>query len=647
MNRDGEMPEQSTPSRYRNLLGIDREITRRDFINATLLGAGAFLLDLPAPLHLRAQTGSWDGYGGVGDNANSHGDTEEVIRIAHGMRDGRFVDAAAGVTDTGEAFDLVIIGGGMSGLGAAYHFKKMSRPGQKCLILENHQVFGGEAKRNEFVVNGQRLIGPQGSNSFIVIDEPNAYGYHIYSELGIPRHFQYQNLNPDLAMLRFDRTNYGFMLWHDIHASVGYLFRDRRTGESGWMSDIWKRRLEGSPFPGEVRKDLLIWRDGTKRYHEGDDFEQWLDTMTYKNYIEKVMGLNPAVTRYADPVLASSIGLGCDAISAFGAYQVAMPGFQGFTGGYSRLALIRESDWHSLPGGNDGIMRHLVKALIPGAISGSARFEDILNGPIDFGALDNSESSIRMRLGATAVRIRHDPEPEKSDFLLITYIKGGKLYRLKARCAVVASGGHVSRRIVSDLPGEYGQALSNFHHSAFMVVNVAVANWRFLYKLGVTACRWFDGFGFSCNIRQPMIVGDYRPPLDPERPAIITFYVPFYYPGLPAKDQGIKGRMELLSTSYSAYELKIREQMLGLFGRWGFDPRRDIAGIILNRWGHAFVNPQPGFYFGKDGSPAPRYLLRKRFGRIAFGHSELNGHQHWVGAIEEGRRAAKQAMAVL
>ncbi len=647
MNRGEEMPEQRMSSRYRNLLGIDRKITRRDFINATLIGAGALLLDLPAPLHLRAQAGSWDSYGGVGDYANSNGDTEEVIRIAHEMRDGRFADAAADVTDTREIFDLVIIGGGMSGLGAAYHFKKMSRPGQKCLILENHQVFGGEAKRNEFIVNGQRLIGPQGSNSFIVIDEPTAYGYRIYSELGIPRHFQYQNLNPDLAMFRFDRTNYGFMLWHDIHASVGYLFKDRQTGESGWMPDIWKRRLEGSPFPEEVRKDLLIWRDGTKRYHEGDDFEQWLDTMTYKNYIEKVMGLNPAVTRYADPVLASSIGLGCDAISAFGAYQVAMPGFQGFTGGYSRLALIKESDWHSLPGGNDGIVRHLVKALIPGAISGSVRFEDILNGPIDFGALDNSENSIRMRLGATAVRIRHDSEPEKSDFLLITYFKGGKLYRLKARCAVVASGGQVSRRIVSDLPGEYGQALSNFHHSAFMVVNVAVTNWRFLYKLGVTACRWFDGFGFSCNIRQPMIVGDYRPSLDPERPAIITFYVPFYYPGLPAKDQGIKGRMELLSTGYSAYEMKIREQMLGLFGRLGFDPRRDIAGIILNRWGHAFVNPQPGFYFGKDGSPAPRYLLRKRFGRISFGHSELNGHQHWVGAIEEGRRAAKQAMAVL
>lgn len=175
-----------------------------------------------------------------------------------------------------------------------------------------------------------------------------------------------------------------------------------------------------------------------------------------------------------------------------------------------------------------------------------------------------------------------------------------------------------------------------------MVINVAINNWKFLDRLGLTACRWFDGFGFSCNIRHPMIAGDYRPPLDPAKPVVLTFYVPFYYPGMPVKEQGIRGRIELLSTSYADYEFRIREQMLRLFGEAGFDPVKDIAGIILNRWGHAFVNPQPGFYFGKNGMPPARDIIRKRFGRIAFAHSELNGHQHWLGAAEEGQRAAKQ-----
>jgi spermidine dehydrogenase len=633
--------------RRKRVPGIDRGITRRDFLNASLLGAGALLLELPSPLASFAQTPRWDGYGGLGDYAASHGDTEEVVRVAHTMRDGRSKDAFTGAVDTGEVFDLVVVGGGLSGLGAAYHFKKMHRPGQKCLIFENHPVFGGEAKRNEFLVNGQRLIGPQGSNSFIVIDQPNMGGYEIFSELGIPTSFQYREFSPAYKQLRFDRTSYGFMLWHDIHTSVGYFFKDRPAAATPWALDIWKSRLEGAPFPADVKKDFLTWRDGVKRYYDGDDFEQWLDTMTYKDYIEKIMGLDPAITRFVDPVLASSIGLGCDAISAFGAYQVAMPGFQGFMGGYSRLALIKESDWHSFPGGNDGMMRHLVKALIPGALHGSNRFEDILNQRINFDALDRSESSIRMRIGATVTQVRHDSGPEKSDYVRITYVKAGKPYRLKACSVVVASGSTVTRRMVDDLPGEYVDAFSQFSHSAMLVVNVAVTNWSFLYRLGITAARWFEGFGFSCNIRRPMVVGDYQPPLDPEKPAIITFYVPFYYPGLPLKEQGVKGRMELLSTSYSAYEMKIKEQMLGLFGKAGFDPQRDIAGIILNRWGHAFVNPQPGFFFGGNGYGAPRHLIRKRFGRIAFGHSELNGHQHWVGAIEEGRRAAKQAMSTL
>ena len=137
------------------------------------------------------------------------------------------------------------------------------------------------------------------------------------------------------------------------------------------------------------------------------------------------------------------------------------------------------------------------------------------------------------------------------------------------------------------------------------------------------------------------------PPLDPERPTILTFYVPFYYPGQPIRDQGSLGRLELLTTSFRDYERQIREQMVRLFGAAGFDPARDIAGIILNRWGHAYVNPQPGFYFSRPDRPAPRDVIRKRFGRVAFGHSELRGHQNWLGALGEGRRAAEQVLEII
>ena len=633
------------------LLGMDQPITRRDFLNAGLLGVGATLLHPSAPIQLIGKEDPWDGYGAVGDYANSSGNTQEVIRVGHEIRNGRYDHLPPNALDTGESFDLVVIGGGMSGLGAAYYFKKAKKPSWKCLILENHPIFGGESKRNEFLVNGQRLIGPQGANEFDIPAKPGEQGYELYAELALPREFEYSRLDPKFGKLQFDRTNYGFQLWVDEAGSFGTFFSQGSHGvKPQWVRDLWGKRLKEAPFSERIKQDFLTWKYGRKRYYDREDFEHWLDTMTYKHYLEKVMGLSFEVTRYVDPVLAAAVGLGSDAISAYTAFQVAMPGFQGFSTDpyyapkWEDLSLFT---WHSFPGGNDGFARFLLKTLIPGAIEGAATFADTLNGRVNFKALDQPENDICMRVGATAVRVEHERLPEKSEHVWITYVKDGQVYRLKARGVVMAGGGWITRHVVRDLPEDHRNAYRQFFHSPMLVVNVALTNWRFLHKLGLTACRWFDGFGFSCNIRQPMQVGDYKPILNPGQPVLLTFYVPFFYPGHPVQEQGSLGRNELLSTSFREYERRIREQMIQLFGNAGFDPKKDIAAIVLNRWGHAYVNPQPGFYFPPDGEPAPRDIIRKRFGRIAFGHSELYGHQYWLGAIGEGRRAVEQVLEII
>jgi spermidine dehydrogenase len=178
-----------------------------------------------------------------------------------------------------------------------------------------------------------------------------------------------------------------------------------------------------------------------------------------------------------------------------------------------------------------------------------------------------------------------------------------------------------------------------------MVVNVALTNWRFLYKLGASAARWFgDGFGFSCNIRRPMVAGAYHPPLHPDRPTILTFYLGLYTRGKSAAEQGSLGRQQLLATTYADYERQLRRHLTRLFADYGFDPRKDIAGIILNRWGHARVLQPPGFYYGSGGKPAAREIVQRGFGRIAIGHSELNGHQNVTGALAQGKRAVEQVL---
>ncbi|NIT03976.1 NAD(P)/FAD-dependent oxidoreductase, partial [Candidatus Saccharibacteria bacterium] len=241
------------------------------------------------------------------------------------------------------------------------------------------------------------------------------------------------------------------------------------------------------------------------------------------------MGLDPSVTRFADPVLASVVGLGCDAISAYTARQVSMPGFPEFRGYRS----LKNSHWHSFPGGNDGFSRFFIKALIPDAIAGERNFEDIQNGRVNFAALDRKRNRVRLRLGSSVVRVEHRGSGDGKT-VSIVYEQGGRLYSLKARGVVMATGGRIARRVVRDLPEEHETAYGQFHVSPILVANVAVTNWRFLYKLGLTACKWFTGFGFGCNIRKPMMVGDYRPPLHPDKPNVLTFYVSFHEPGLSA-----------------------------------------------------------------------------------------------------------------
>jgi spermidine dehydrogenase len=637
------------------LLGLDRDITRRDFLNAALIGAGGALL---LPRVARAQwDGSaaedlWYGYGGVGDYAPSHGNTPEVVRVAHEMRDGRYARATA--VATGEVFDLVVVGGGFAGLAAAHHFHNTRRPGQACLVLENHPIFGGEAKQNEFEVGGERLIGPQGSNAFVLPAASFGEGVHLdphrqdsaavlartFDELRIPRDFEYQAWSAGRQPLRFATDNYGFMLWTDDEVSVGHFFDDAASGADGqWVKDLWSKGLDGAPWPAPVKKDLLRWRTSAEKPYAKDDFGPWLDGMSYKVFLEKTLSLRPEVTAYADPILAAAVGLGCDAISAYGCLSLLMPGVKAFAGPSARYPQL-----HSFPGGNDGFARYFVKAMIPAAIQGSTAFADVLNRHVDFDSLDRKGQDVRIRLRATVVGVEHEGEPARADLVRVRYVREGKLEQLRARAVVMATGSWVNKHVVSGLPSAHAEAFARFHHSALLVANVALTNWRFLDKLGITACRWSSGFGFSCNIRRPMLVGDYRPPLDPDRPIVLTFYVPLYYPGLPAAEQGARGRTELLGKSFADYEREIRAQMARLFGAVGFDARRDIAGIILNRWGHAYVNPQPGFYFGEDGRPAARDVVRDRFGRIAFGHSELEGHQNWPGATRNGVRAARQVL---
>ena len=625
---------------------LSSDISRRDFVNGTLVGFGAALLSSTAPVYAVSQKpvgvfkDPWTGYGGVGDYAVSNGNVASVRDAAHLIRDGFTETMMQDADDINEEYDMVIIGGGFSGIGAAYQFHKKYGNTKKCLVLENHPVFGGEAKQNEFDVDGYRLYGPQGSNDFAPPKkESDDLIADIYRDTGLP--FEFDFVTQDLGKTKVvaPLESYYGMFWEEEIYDTGYFMG--KDADPPWVINPKHDGLARLPWSDEFKAELNRAFEGKEVYYTGKDLDRWLDSMSYKDLLEKVMGYSSDVTEYFDPIIAISMGgVGADVYSAYSAKLLQLPG----THAKYEIDSQKKAGAYSFPGGNTGIFRHIVKYLIPNSIKGGNSFEEILNNPINFAALDRSANPLRIRLNATAIEVSHAGPIENSDHVNVSYHRDGMVKKIKAKTVVMSIGGWVARNIVSDLPEDIVEAYSQFYHSPVLVVNVALRNWRFLDKLGISSGRWFEGFGDFFSIRRPMKTGNSTQPYDPDKPVVMTFYVPFNNPGYSKEEQGALGRAELLSKSYREYEKEIIDQMNKMFSANGFDAERDVAGIVLNRWGHAYISPQPGFHFGKDGKDAPKDVVKKGFGRIQFGHSELSGYMSHTRALNEGASAASMAM---
>jgi spermidine dehydrogenase len=212
----------------------------------------------------------------------------------------------------------------------------------------------------------------------------------------------------------------------------------------------------------------------------------------------------------------------------------------------------------------------------------------------------------------------------------------------------MAGGSWTTKHIVKDLPETHRRAYAQFYRSPCMMMNVAVRNWRFLYKMGMSGCRWFEGLGNYLEVRKLALTGIEDSTIGPGSPVVLSLKVLYSYPGSSTEEQGNRGRAEMMGTSFRDYERQIREQFSEMFASAAFDAKRDIAGIILNRWGHAYLSPQPGFFFGYSGQPAPREILRKApFGRVAFANTDLAGAMDHRYSILEAKRAVRQLLDVV
>jgi len=640
-------------------------ISRRDFVGGTLIGSGVALLSALAPRWATAKGGanlppefpqsiaaplntldaSWTGPGGVGSYAKANGNTHDVVNAAHTFRNRDFDTQLANAEATGEHFDLVIVGAGFAGISAAYTYLK-SKPEARILILENHAMFGGEARQNEFEVDGYRLWGPQGSNGAVwPLDGAKKIGMYsdLWAELDLPTELEWQEANNSDLKIPKDIYSPMHLTWEET--DLGWFHE-----ETGMAVNPWSNRFRDVPLDDKTKNDL-IWMELYRQPQEREDWAQWLDSMTYKEFMKNEMGIdNEFIDEYLNPFAAAmGCGLGTDVISAYQAFNFIQPGVNQYG---RQFGIGDPTDYvylASFPGGNTGILRHLVHRIIPNVFGDAESLTEIISNPVNFAALDGAAQAVKMRLSSLVVNVHHEGPAESAEKVQITYLNDEKMHQVTADRVVMAGQQHLNKRVVTDLPEAYRAAMDEFKHSPMLTVNVALRNWKFMDNMGVASVRWFgDNMGgWFTSLRKQMVLDGEEPmPLDPEKPTVLTLYNSFCTPGLPLHEQTVAARMQLFSLSYADVENEIRSQFTKMFGPGGFDADRDIAGITLNRQGHAYLVTPPGFFFGKDGNPPPSDVIRKPHGRIAFAHSELMGYQMWEGAAHEGDRAAKQMLQI-
>jgi spermidine dehydrogenase len=645
-NQDLKTTRRQRDKRGDRTLGMNTNITRRDFLNATLLASGSLLLDPLSPARLLAQNAAhqddWTGYGGVGDYANANGNTTSVLGAGHRIRDGEFERLPPNVVDTGETYDCVVVGGGISGLAAALIFQRQAGKGKTCLVLDNHPIFGGEAKRNEFLVDGQRLVAHQGS-AFYPIPYPHSFIARFYESIGLEKpKLDYQTWAGPAPEIPLSRTPY-----LSGGATSGFYFGAKFGRQPGlWLTDPWGKKLEGAPISAKVRAELLRYQAGPADAQDpktrapeypGDAISRRLDAITLEEHLmEKHQLSRETVRTFLSPVEGGGYGLGPDALSGYTAYAADM---------LHPLDISDETGDQMFPDGNSGFARLITKTLIRESIAGDRSVAAVCRGSVNFAVLDRAGSTARIRLDSTAVWVKHDGDPAKAESVTVAYTRGGKVYRVKARAVVMAGGSWTTRHIVHDLPQDRVGAYAQFYRAPCMMANVAVRNWRFLYKLGISGGQWFEGIGNYVQVRKMATCGVDSPTFGPDSPTVLTLKILYSYPGVPTEEQGHRGRGEMIATPFRDYERQLRTQLTEMFAPSGFDARRDIAGVILNRWGHAYLSPAPGFFFGKEGKPAPGEVLRAApFGRIAFANTDLSGVMDHRYSILEADRAVGQLL---
>ncbi len=575
---------------------------------------------------------------------------------AHSLRDGTFWDGAGKPIDTGETYDLIIVGGGISGLSAAHFYRKVAGERARILILDNHDDFGGHAKRNEFRVNNSFRLGFGGTFSIESPAPYSAVAKGVIEELGIdvssyPKYVD-KKLYRSLGLrskIFFDKETFGSDKLVTNPAPRGGESGDNDAAAS---LELLKQFLSEAPIADLAKKDLLRLHTEPKDYFPGltsDQKKAKLARISYASYLKDVAGVHQDIVKLYQAMPHPLFGVGIDAVAAQDAWGFDLPGFDGLKlddtpgKGMNRDAIPNEEAekyFFHFPDGNATIARLLVRKLIPDAVPGTS-LADVVLAKANYGKLDDSASPVRIRLNSTAVRVKHMDDANNANEVEVAYARGGKVYTVKAKNTILACWHVVIPYICEELPDKQKDALSSAQKVPLLYTNVALRNWKSFQKLGVSSVYAPGMYHSYVNLDLPVSMGGYECARKPEEPIVVHMMKAACHPGAPARQQHSLGRMELYNTTFETMERKIREQLARTLGPGGFDPARDIAAITVNRWPHGYAYEYNSLWdpFWLEGGETPCEVARKPHGRISIANADAGAYAYTDEAINQAWRA--------
>ncbi|MDA8885666.1 NAD(P)/FAD-dependent oxidoreductase [Porticoccaceae bacterium] len=631
------------------------KITRRDFLNGMAIGAGAGLL-MPGQV-IGQTTASLASSKLPGDYypptlTGMRGSHEGSYEVAHALAwNGQ---KPSSYEELDEHYDLVVVGAGQSGLAAAWYYRKKMGPAARILLLDNHDDFGGHAKRNEFHQDGNMVLGLGGAQNIEPMSSYSAMAIELLKDIGIDdQALAAMTANtPDDYMLggKFGASNCMTIPAAGGHKNLSGNWLEFFHGGQGYGAAV-----KELPIPEEEQAKLIAFFGGDRDFL--DDLSlleqyRYVKSVSYNQFLTERVGLAeetlPILGAFTRVLLGpagwnltvlEALSVGCPGLKAMGWLTNRLSDLAGaFVLGDAPVAYI-------FPDGNASVARLLVHKLIPNVAPAMKGFEDVAISNFNYEALDLDDNSTRLRLNSTVVGVKETA----LNHVRVDYVEKGQPFSISADHCILACYNGLIPHLCPEMSDQQKEGLSYGVKVPFVYANVLLKNGRAFAGLDTTFTQCpYDPFQWV-SAAPTVTSGGYQPPQSPDRPMaafMMASPTPADIKGMPARELFRLGRHKIYGTPFKDYEQQIRDQLQGMLGQYGFNHETDITAITVNRIPHGYAYS----YLGLDDPDwdeghAPHEIGRAQFGRISIANSDSEAMPLMQAAFDAAWRAVQEQSA--